>query len=89
VTSRSNNWDTFVDDKGRTVSAGRSFKLWVLTPHDNDLCEVRFAPAAVEAAEEAAKGFTFGVRVKVTAGDKSFGAYRGHGVELSAQPGKS
>lgn len=65
VTSKFSEWDAFTDRQGQPRAAGRSFKVFVYTEHDQDLCEVRFAPERIDAAREVAKSLGFGVQVQV------------------------
>lgn len=88
VTKRYKKWDAFTDRDGKSVSAGESLSVFVWTPHDDDLCEVKLPPEKIDALLPVVGGFTFGVEVECAVGDKSYGKYAGTSIRAVAEASK-
>lgn len=65
VAKRHKVWDGFTGGDGAPVEAGQSLTFWVLTEHDQDLCEVIVAKKDAATFASALDGLTFGAMVEV------------------------
>lgn len=62
ATRRHKTWDSFTDQDGKTVAAGESLVLWVVSD-DGDMNEIKAQPDLVGKALEQTNGLGFGVEV--------------------------
>jgi len=84
VTRRYKKWDAFTDRDGKDVAAGESLSVFVYTPTDDDLCEIKVPTELLPEFMAATAGTTFGTVVEVTVGDKTYGKYKGLGIAAPA-----
>jgi hypothetical protein len=82
VTYRFREWDAFTDSRtNQEVKAGRAMTLFVYTPHDDDLCEVKVDADSINAVKRALEGAAFGSVIAVLCTAGKWG-YRGYSAEV-------
>lgn len=71
---------------------GKSLTLFVFTPHDKDVCEVKVSTVGKRADSKALADMlavcgtlAFGDAVTVECGDKAYGRYQGHAIKAGSK----
>lgn len=81
--SRLKTWDAFTDQSGADVKAGASLVIYVLSTHDQDMCEIKVKADQVDAFRPMIEKLAFNTPVKAAVEVTRYG-YRLANLDVAA-----